>query len=169
MIYKNLWQFWKWLMLIWRDTKKVVTFRDLEELNSETLSRNYFLKQKLHRGNSGWRINMTSNLYYDPAKPSAFATLKKLQEAARESMLGKKPGEILSWLEKQNTYTLHRPLRRKFPRNPYTVNNLFDVWECDLIDVQAFRKFNDNYKFLLTVVDVFSKYLHIVPLKLVQR
>jgi len=39
------------------------------------------------------------------------------------------------------------------------------VWECDLIDVQEFRKFNDNYKFLLTVIDVFSKYLHIVPLK----
>jgi len=76
---------------------------------------------------------MTSKLYYDPAKPSAFATLKKLQEAARQSKLGKKPGELLSWLEMQNTYTLHRPLRRKFPRNPYTVNNFFVVWECDLI------------------------------------
>ena len=91
-----------------------------------------------------------------------------LQEAARQSKLGKKPGELSSWLETQDSYTLHRPLRRKFPRNPYTVNNLFDVWRCDLIDVQAFRKFN-NYKILLTVVDVFSKYLHIVPLKLVQR
>jgi len=62
-------------------------------------------------------------------------------------------------------YTLHRQLRRKFSRNPYTVNNLFDVCESDLIDVQTFGKFNDNYKFLLTVIDVFSKLLHIVPLK----
>ena len=37
----------------WRDTKLVVTFRDLEELNSETSSRNDFPKPKLHRGNSG--------------------------------------------------------------------------------------------------------------------
>ena len=29
----------------------------------------------------------------------------------------------------QDIYTLHKPLRRKFPRNPYTVNKLFDVWE----------------------------------------
>jgi len=55
----------------------------------------------------------------------------------------------------QDEYTLHRHLRRKFPRNPYTVNSLFDVWESDLIDVQAFGKFKDNYKFLLTVIDVF--------------
>ena len=88
---------------------------------------------------------MASKLYYDPAKLSAFATLKKLQEAARQSKHGKNSGEILSRLLTQDTYTLHRPVRRKLPRNPYTVNNLFDVWECDLIDVQAFGKFNDNY------------------------
>ena len=89
---------------------------------------------------------MASKWYYDPSKLSAFSTLKKLQEAARQSKLGKKPGELLSWLQTQDTYTLHKPLRRKFPRNPYTVNNLFEVWECDLIEIQAFGKFNDNYK-----------------------
>jgi hypothetical protein len=108
---------------------------------------------------------MASKLYYDPAKPSVFATLKKLQEAARQTKLGKNSGELLPWLLTQDTYTLHRPVRRKLPRNPYTVNNLFDLWEIDLIDVQAFGIFNDNCKFLLTVIDVFSKYLHIVPLK----
>jgi transposase InsO family protein len=40
-----------------------------------------------------------------------------------------------------------------------------DVWECDLVDVQSLAKHNDGYRFLLTVIDVFSKYLHIVPLK----
>ena len=40
-----------------------------------------------------------------------------------------------------------------------------DVWECDLIDVQALGKFNENHKYLLTTIDVFSKFLHVVPLK----
>jgi len=106
---------------------------------------------------------MASKWYYDPSKLSAFSTLKNLQEAARQSKLGKKPGELLSWLQTQDTYTLHKPLRRKFPRNPYTVNNLFEVWECDLIEVQAFGKFNDNYKYLMTVIDFFSNFFHIVP------
>ena len=97
---------------------------------------------------------MTSKLYYDPSEPSAFSSLKKVQTAAKE--IGKKPGEVKSWLEKQDAYKLHRPLRKRFPRNPYTVNNIMDVWECDLIDFQALGKLNDNHKYLLTTIDVFS-------------
>jgi len=50
-------------------------------------------------------------------------------------------------------------------RNPYTVSNLFDILEADLVDVQFFAKHNENPRYLHTVIDVFSKYLHIVPLK----
>jgi len=39
------------------------------------------------------------------------------------------------WLEKQDTYTLHRPVRKPFHRNPYNVTNIDDIWECDLVDV----------------------------------
>ena len=40
-----------------------------------------------------------------------------------------------------------------------------DVWECDLMDVQAISRYNNNNKFLLTAIDVFSKSLHVVPLR----
>jgi len=40
-----------------------------------------------------------------------------------------------------------------------------EVWECDLVDVQALSRHNDGVKYLLTVIDVFSKFLHMVPLK----
>jgi transposase InsO family protein len=39
-----------------------------------------------------------------------------------------------------------------------------DVWECELIDIQNFSKYNDGYRYLLSVIDVFSKFLHIVTL-----
>jgi len=65
----------------------------------------------------------------------------------------------------QDAYTLPKPLRRRFHRNSYIVNIILDVWPADLVDVQAFSKFNYNYKYLLTLIDVFSKFLHIVPLK----
>jgi hypothetical protein len=70
---------------------------------------------------------MIIDLYYDLPKPSAFSSLKKLQHAAKQSKLGKKPSEIKSWLEMEDAYTLQNPLRRRFPRNLYTVNNLLDV------------------------------------------
>jgi hypothetical protein len=34
----------------------------------------------------------------------------------------------------------------------------------DLVDVQGLSKYNDGVKYLLTVIDVFSKFLHIIPL-----
>ena len=60
---------------------------------------------------------------------------------------------------------MHRPVRKGFPSNPYTVTNVMDVWECDLMDMQSLSKYNDNYNHLLSVSDTFSKYLHIVPLR----
>jgi transposase InsO family protein len=45
------------------------------------------------------------------------------------------------------------------------VNNINDVWESELIDVQGLAKQNDGVKYLLTVIDVFLKFLRIVPLK----
>ncbi len=42
---------------------------------------------------------------------------------------------------------------------------MMDVWECDLMDMRSLSKYNDRYKYLLSVIDVFSKFLHIVPLR----
>ena len=60
-------------------------------------------------------------------------------------------GDISAWLEKQDAYKLLRYVKKRFPRNPYSVNNVMDVWECDLVDTGALGKFNDNYKNMLSV------------------
>jgi len=106
-------------------------------------------------------VATANRLYYDPARHTAFSTLRNLGVAAKNIKLD----DIRNWLEKQDAYTLHRPMRKRFARNPCTVNNVMDVWECDLIDVRALGRFNDNYKYMLSVIDVFSKFLHLVPLR----
>jgi hypothetical protein len=40
-----------------------------------------------------------------------------------------------------------------------------DVWECDLVYDRALAKHTDDNKYILTLIVVFSKFLHIVPLK----
>jgi len=70
-----------------------------------------------------------------------------------------------AWLEEQDAYTLHRPVWKRFARNPYTVTNVMDVWECDLLDVQSYAKYNDNFRYILLVIDVFSKFLYLIPVK----
>jgi len=61
-------------------------------------------------------------------------------------------------LSGQNAHTLHNPVRKMFPRNPYTVTNIDDVWEMDLADLSSLSKYNEKYKYLLNVIDIFSQY-----------
>jgi len=107
-----------------------------------------------------------SDLYYDENSPAGFSTLRKLRAA--ESKKKGKPQSVAAtraWLEEQDAYTLHRPVRKRFARNPYSVTNVGDVWECDLLDVQSYAKYNDNYRYILSVIDIFSKFLYLIPVK----
>ena len=60
---------------------------------------------------------------------------------------------------------LHKPIRRKFNKRRVLVNGIDRIWAADLVDMQAFSKFNRGVKYLLAVIDVFSKYGWLIPLK----
>jgi transposase InsO family protein len=112
---------------------------------------------------------MIRRLYSDPAAPPAFSKLKNHHEAPKQTISKKterkkSPGKIKAWLETQDAYTLHRPVTKRFPRNPYTVTNIGDVWEADIMDFYPLQKY-DNYKYFLQVIDVSSEYLHSVPMR----
>ena len=56
-------------------------------------------------------------------------------------------------------------MRKKFEKRRLLMNGIDKIWAVDLVDMQAFSKFNHGIKYLLTVIDVFSKYGWLVPLK----
>ena len=60
---------------------------------------------------------------------------------------------------------LHKPVRKKFEKRRVLVNGIYKIWAADLVDMQAFSKFNHGIKYLLAVIDVFSKYGYLIPLK----
>jgi hypothetical protein len=78
-------------------------------------------------------VKMLRPLFYAADRPSGFASLQKL---AKASPRGMHTADMQKWLLQQDSYTLHRLIRKRFPRNPYTVTNIMDVWECDLLDVK---------------------------------
>ena len=49
-------------------------------------------------------------------------------------------------------------MRRKFKKRRVLVCGIDKIWAADLVDIQAFAKFNRGFKYLLAVIDVFSKY-----------
>lgn len=99
-------------------------------------------------------------IYYDPSNPGSFSSIGNLARAAGVSIKNAK-----KWLQSQDVYTLHRLGRKNFPRNRYTVDNIDDLWEADLCSLATLSEYNDGYNYILTVIDVFSKYAWVVPLK----
>lgn len=99
--------------------------------------------------------------YYDPEDPAGFSGATRLLQKHEKKIPRK---DIHDWLNAQNTYTLHKPIRRRFPRLHYNVDTIDDVWEADLIDLQKFKSYNDDVSYLLTVIDVVSKYAWVEPL-----
>ena len=61
-------------------------------------------------------------------------------------------------MQNQEAYSLQRPLRKHFQRNKVMVSGIDDQWSADLMDMVKFSEFNEGYKYVLVVIDVFSTY-----------
>ena len=69
-----------------------------------------------------------------------------------------------SWQE-ELADQLHKPIKRNFPKRRVIAHHVDDIWCSDLVEMQKLSKRNKCYKYLLMVLDIFSKYGWIVPLK----
>ena len=66
---------------------------------------------------------------------------------------------------KQIVNELHKPSRINFIRRKVILKSIDDLWQADLVDMIEFVKLNNGYKYILTVIDGFSKYAWAIPLK----
>ena len=60
---------------------------------------------------------------------------------------------------------LHKPIIRKFKKRAVYSGFKDNIWGADLADMQLISKFNKGFRFLLCVIDIFTKYAWVVPLK----
>ena len=60
---------------------------------------------------------------------------------------------------------LHKPITKTFSKRKVISNGIDKIWAADLVEMQKFSKWNKGIKYLLMVIDVFSKYGWIKPLK----
>lgn len=101
-------------------------------------------------------------IYYDTKHPAGFSGAKNLKLELKGKVSSK---DIKNWLKSQETYTLHAPVRKRFQRNYYKVSKIDDTWQADLCDMQNLALENDGFNYILTVIDIFSKFAWAVPLK----
>ena len=98
--------------------------------------------------------------YFEPEQSASFSGVEALSRATK-----KKRKHVQDFLENEDSYTLHKPIVRKFSRRATLAPGPNVQAQADLIDVSNIKKHNNGYTFILTVIDVFSRLAFAVPLK----
>ncbi|XP_066912835.1 uncharacterized protein [Clytia hemisphaerica] len=105
-------------------------------------------------------------LYYSLASPASFSGLEKLYREARKNSATISRSKVKRWLSSQLTYTIHRPVSRlRFATRPVVVYDIDEQWQMDLVDLTKLSRYNSGFKYLLTCIDVLSKFAFVQPLK----
>ena len=60
---------------------------------------------------------------------------------------------------------LHRPIIIKFKKRKVYSSFRDNIWGVDLTDMQSLSKYDKGIKYLLCIVDLFSKYAWVIPIK----
>ena len=95
--------------------------------------------------------------------PRYKGSLGGVNRFAKTTGLPKKRAEKI--LQGLLSYTLHKPRRRRYSTLPVFVFNQDKQWVADLVEMQTLARWNKGNRYLLTVIDVLSKYAWVEPVK----
>ena len=73
--------------------------------------------------------------------------------------------KLLRYLRQNQTHSLHRGVRSRFPRRKIVTHYPGQIAQSDLIDMQKFSGSNSGFNYILVFIDCFSKKLWTEPLK----
>ena len=105
-------------------------------------------------------------IYRDPSDPGSLGGVDRLLRRAKELNVPNVTRQsVIQFLKGEQAYTLHKPARRRYVRNRTYVAGIDAQWQADLADMQAIARQNGGARYLLTVIDVFSKYAWVAPVK----
>src|SRR5579885_1062242 len=95
------------------------------------------------------------------ANPQTTGGYKKIYRLISEDYAGISRQNVLDVVRKFESYQLRKPIPILKQVRPIITNGPFERWQMDLIILDKYAKYNKDYKYLLVVVDVFSKYTFI--------
>src|SRR6266516_1167145 len=98
--------------------------------------------------------------YTDPSHTGSFRDLDSISRHAKVDI-----DTAREWLKGEKSYTLHKQSKTKFRRRRTFARGINELWQADLVDLGLLSNENDLFRYLLTCIDVFSKYARVEPLK----
>ena len=129
--------------------------------NNTNCSKNYKKEQEMifkRKMSNRVITNVLHNLFYDVSSPASYGGKTTLYYHAKRKNPKITLQNVENFLEAQHTYSKHKQVKRVFDRNQVIPTGLDSHWQADLCDMKVLRKLNEKQNYILTAVDVLSKY-----------
>ena len=105
------------------------------------------------------------DIYLDTKHRTAFSSAEKLWKYIKLQGRNITRKQLNQWLMKQDVYTSHHPIVRKFPTVKVVTYGINKLWDADLMDVRNLADTNDGINYIAIFIDVFSRYLYAEPME----
>jgi transposase InsO family protein len=90
----------------------------------------------------------------------------RFYEMVKRKYIGISRRQLLKFLNNQELHQLVQQVKKQRVNKAIVASKPMERWQADLVDVSKYKSpQNSNTTFLLTVIDCFSKYAWVVPLK----
>ncbi|KAL4152739.1 hypothetical protein QTP88_000572 [Uroleucon formosanum] len=151
--------------LLFSKNPKLYTKNDLDAYKSILTQTSAYLtadEKKIKQGGNKYH-NIIQNLFR-----SGRGLSMKLQK--HNLVYWNDPNELVDRLRlllasKAAAFELHKPARKNYTRRRVNVYGKNDLWQADLVEMIPYSKKNKGYKYILCVIDCFTKFAWAIALK----
>jgi hypothetical protein len=109
--------------------------------------------------------DILKNIYFNLDKPSSYTSVSALHREARLVDDNITKERVKNFLAEHESYTMHKAIRYKFATSPTIAAAKDQYWQIDLTDMGSIASANKDIKFILFVIDVYTRYLWLRELK----
>ena len=138
---------------------------DSDNNNNNNNSSLHSSKSSNSNDSEGSINNLLTDLYFSLESPAAFTGINSLYKLAKTKHASITLDHVKKFLSQQLSYSLHKPIVRQFSTRPVIVYHIDEQWQIDLVDMSKLSKANKGFKYIMVIIDVFSKYAWLEPLK----
>ena len=96
-------------------------------------------------------------LYEDPKFSGSFSGVDRFYKSLREKGYPVSLKTVKKTLEATDSYTLHKPDRKATLYRRIWTKGIDYLYQSDLVDLTSLHKENDGFKWIITIIDTFSK------------
>ena len=113
---------------------------------------------------SNWEKYL-EKIYFDPLHLASFQSPLRLYHTVKKEGKHKiSCRQIKQWIQKQESYSRNKGVQ-KFSRGRIIMEGIDAQFNADLASFISYAQDNDGYKYLLVVIDIFSRYGWVEPIK----